>query len=239
MIVEPTAYKPLRGVHFYLPGRAQIPFFKRVLTWLAGLGYNTLFLEVGGGMRYDRHPAINAAWERFCAEATAFPGGPAGLQGSQPFPKDSTHTELGSGSYLEKAEVADVVSFARALGIDVIPEVQTFSHSYYLCGAYPEITERDDDPWPDTYCPSHPRTYEIVFDVLQEVIDVCTPRIIHIGHDELYHIGLCPRCRDKSGAELLGYDVRRIHDFLAARGVRTSLWGDKLVPLTIGWEGGL
>ena len=149
-MVEPTAYKPLRGVHFYLPGRGQIPFFKRVLTWLSGLGYNTLFLEIGGGMRYERHPAINAAWERFCAEATAFSGGAFGIQRSQPFPKDSTHTELGSGSYLEKAEVADLVSYARALGIDVIPEVQTFSHSYYLCGAYPEIAERGDDPWPDT-----------------------------------------------------------------------------------------
>ena len=33
-----------------------IPFFKDLLAWLASLRYNMVFLEVGGGMRYDRHP---------------------------------------------------------------------------------------------------------------------------------------------------------------------------------------
>ncbi|MHB0876264.1 MAG: glycoside hydrolase family 20 zincin-like fold domain-containing protein [Anaerolineae bacterium] len=72
--VHDWPYKPLRGVHLYLPGRSEIAFFKDMLTWLASLRYNTIFLEVGGGMAYDRHPEVNATWERFCHDANTYPG---------------------------------------------------------------------------------------------------------------------------------------------------------------------
>jgi len=234
-------YKPLRGVHLYMPGRQDIPFFKRFVKWLASLKYNTLFLEVGGGMRYDRHPEINAGWEKFCKEAEAYPGGPEALQSnSTRFIKDSTHTELGGGSFLEKAEVRELVDFANSLFIEVIPEAQSLSHSYYLCTAHPEIAELAEDPWPDTYCPSNPKSYELYFDVLEEVIEVFHPRILHIGHDEVYNLGVCPACRGKSGSELLAGDLLRIHGFLMERGVRMAMWGDTLLPFTInGWEGGV
>jgi hexosaminidase len=100
--------------------------------------------------------------------------------------------------------------------------------------AHPEIAERTWDPWPDTYCPSNPRSYELYFDLLDEVIEVFQPRMVHIGHDEVYTIGLCDRCRGKSGAELLAGDLRRIRDYLHARGIRTVLWGDKLQNIIVG-----
>ena len=239
--VQDWPYKPVRGVHLYMPGREQIPFFRQLITWLASLKYNTLYLEVGGGMQYERHPEINEAWVEFCRAAAAFPGGQRGLQDSQPWVKDSTHTELGQGSFLSKAEVADLVAWARAHHIEVIPEVQTLSHAYYLCLAHPEIAERSDDPFPDTYCPSNPRTYEILFDLLDEVIEVFAPRLVHIGLDEIINLGHCPLCKDKSGAELLATNINRVHEHLAARGIRIGMWGDKLLPLATGgrFGGGL
>ena len=239
--VRDWPYKPMRGAHIYMPGRDGIPFFKRLLAWLASLRYNTLFLEVGGGMRYDRHPEVNEAWARFCQEADSFPGGPMGLQSSQPYPKDSTHTELGGGRWLEKQDVADLVRYANSLEIEVIPELQSLSHAYYMVLAHPEIAERAYDPWPDAYCPSNPKSYELYFDLLDEVIEAFRPRMVHIGHDEVCTLGVCDRCRDKSGAELLGGDLRRIHDYLASKGIRTVLWGDTLMSIIIGgvdqWAG--
>jgi len=227
-------FKPMRGVHLYMPGREDIPFFKRLLAWLASLKYNLLFLEVGGGMRYDRHPEVNEAWARFCDEARAYPGGPQALQGSQPYPKDSTHTELGGGRWLEKEEISGLVGYANSLGIEVVPELQALSHAYYMVLAHPDIAERAYDPWPDTYCPSNPKSYELYFDLLDEVIELFRPRMVHIGHDEAYTIGVCDRCRGKSGAELLAADLRKIHDYLAGRGIRTVLWGDKLQNIIVG-----
>jgi hypothetical protein len=241
LTVQDWPYKPIRGIHLYLPGREDIPFFNRLLSWLASLKYNTIFLEVSGGMRYKSHPEVNAGWEKFCREAEAYPGGPQALQATATrFIKDSTHTELGRGTCLEQAEVRDLVAFARGLFFEIVPEVQSLSHSYYLCCAHPEIAEQSEDPWPDTTCPSNPRSYEIYFDLLQEVIEVFQPRILHIGHDEIYTIGVCPRCREKSGSDLLEGDLLKIYGFLKDRGIRMALWGDSLLPFTLnGWEGGV
>lgn len=234
MEVRDWPFKEVRGVHLYMPGREQIPFFKRLVAWLARMKYNALFLEIGGGMEFERHPAINETWEKFGEMVAGFPGGQRGVQASQPYVKSSVHIELGQGGWLRKEEVADLVAWGREHYVEIIPEVCTLSHSYYLCMAYPEVAEREDDPYPDTYCPSNPRTYEILFDVLEEVIEVFEPRLVHIGHDEVVHLGHCPRCKGKSGAELLAGDVARIHAFLAERGVRTGMWGDKLLPLATG-----
>jgi len=238
--VRDWPHKPMRGVHLFMPGREDLPFFYRLLDLLAELRYNQAYVEIGGGMRFDRHPEINTAWEAFVATARAFDEGPEGLQRSQPFPKDSTHTELGRGSFLEKDEIRAFIAHARSLHIEILPEVPALSHAYYLVCPHPEIAERADDPYPDTYCPSNPASYELLFDVLDEVIDVFEPQIVHVGHDELYSYGLCPRCEGKSGAELIGGDIERIHSYLAERGIRMAMWGDKLMDIVVGGshEGG-
>ncbi|MBN1676265.1 MAG: family 20 glycosylhydrolase [Kiritimatiellae bacterium] len=223
-------YKPLRGIHLYMPSREHIPFFKRLLRFLARLRLNTVFLEVGGGMEFKRHPEINRSWESFARFAGPYnEQASRRVQQSRGFWKDSVHAELAGGSYLTQAEVADLVRAARALHIEVVPEVQSLSHCYYLCLAHPEIAERAEDPFPDTYCPSNPKSYRLLFDVLDEVIRVFRPRQVHIGHDEWYTIGVCPRCRNKSDAELLTADVTRIARYLERRGIGTCMWGDKLL----------
>ena len=186
--VRDWPYKPMRGVHVYMPGRDGIPFFKDLLAWLASMRYNMVFLEVGGGMRYDRHPEVNEAWERFSREVWAYPGGARGLQGSQPYPKDSTHTELGHGSFLEKAEVADIIAHANAYGIEVVPELQSLSHAYYMCLAHPEIAERrlmTPGRIPTARQTLAPTSSTSI--CVDEVIEVFRPRMLHIGHDEALH----------------------------------------------------
>jgi hypothetical protein len=241
--IEDFPYKFLRGFHCYMPGREGIPFFKRWLDLLASFKMNTLFLEVGAGMRYERHPKINSSWEKFCKEVEALPNGPYEVFGGRgrvyPLLKDSTHTELGGGSFLEKHEVAELLEYARSLHIEVIPEVQALSHAYYLCNACPELAELSDDPYPDTYCPSNPRSYEILFDVMDEVIEVFKPRVMHVGHDEVYHMGHCPRCKDTHPSELLAGELLEIHGYLAKQNIRMAMWGDKLLPFSAGGQGGI
>lgn len=251
---------PIRGAHVYLPAREHLGFFFQFLDFLARYRYNALILEIGGGLEYERRPEISEAWRRFCKEARAYdpakcrhresmstermkhelgfedvheshPTGPCALQTSRYFYKDSTHTELAGGDCLTKQELRLIVDECAKRHIEVIPEVQALSHSYYLCVAHPEIAERQDDPWPDTYCPSNPKSYEILFDVMEEVIEVVRPRMMHIGHDEVYTLGVCPKCRKRTGHDLFADDVIRIHDFLSQHGVRTAMWGDKLMRM--------
>ncbi|MBR6793073.1 MAG: hypothetical protein IKM48_01800, partial [Clostridia bacterium] len=42
-----------------------------------------------------------------------------------------------------------------------------------------ELNERKEDAYHDTYCPSNPKTYEVLFDILDEVCDVFEPEFIN------------------------------------------------------------
>ena len=232
-LVEITDWplKPIRGGHTYLPARENLPFFKRFIEWMGRHKLNTMFLEIGGGMEYKRHPEVNQAWVDFCKEAMEYPGGPDALQDSQWFFKNSTHTELAGGGVLSQAEVKKIARWCADNAIEIMPEVQSLSHSYYMVIPHPEIAEMKDDPWPDNYCPSNPKSYELFFDILDEVIEVLNPRLIHIGHDEAYLFGHCPKCKKRDAAEIYATDITKARDYLAERGIRTAIWGDKLLEI--------
>lgn len=221
--------KPFRGVKLYLPGRENIAYFKRFVRNFAALfKYNTIVLELNAAMRFDRHPELNAGWRDFAMALNYSrrerPRGP-GMQF-----QDSAHHDTGDGGVLEKSEVADLVRFAREYHIEIIPEIPSLTHSYYLLTRHRELAEIPNAEWPDTYCPSNPKSYDLLFDVLDEYIEVMKPRMIHVGHDEWrMPAGVCPRCKDKDPRELFAQDLRKIHDHLKAKGVQTAIWGDHLI----------
>ncbi len=224
--IADAPYKPLRGVHLYLPARDHLPFFRRLVAGgLARYKLNTLFLEVGAGMRLERHPEINVAWERFARAEQIRGHRPMGPQGRF---QDSTHTELAGGQVLEKDEVRQLVRWCTDHGVEVIPEIQSLSHVYHILAAHPQLAELPDIPWPDAYCPANEEVYPLLFEMMEEYLEVFTPRLVHIGHDEWRAGGLCPRCQGRT-AELFAQDVLKIYHFLRQRGVGTALWADHLI----------
>lgn len=224
-------YLPIRGVHLYLPARKNIGVFMRILDMMASVKMNTVIIEVGGGMEYERHPEINESWKKFCHQAAEeFPGVDRSysLQWADRYWKDSVHTELAGASCLTKAEVRMLVEHAKGLGMNVIPEIQALSHSYYMTTAHREIAELQDDPFPDSYCPLNEKSYELYFDLADEVIGVFQPETVSVGHDEVRILGQCERCRGKKGDALFAYELNRLHSFYSARGIRMAMWGEGL-----------
>ena len=222
--------KSFRGVKLYLPGRENIPFFKRfVRDFVALYKYNTLMMEMNASMRLDRHPELNSGWVEFARDTNYTrrnypPGVP------HDFDPNSSHQDTGDGSFLEKEEVADLARWVRQNHIELVPELPSFTHSYYLLTMHKDLAEVPGEKWPDTYCPSNPKSYQLLFEVYDEYIDLLKPKMIHIGHDELFcPIGLCPRCGNKDIGERYGEDVKKIHDYVAAKGIRLALWGDMLL----------
>lgn len=237
LVVENThftdgPYKKLRGMHLYLPARKNIEVYKRILDTMAFFKMNTVIIEVGGAMEYEKHPEINEKWEWFCNFADfEFPGigRSRSVQWSDTYWKDSIHTEHAGGSYLTKAEVRDIVQHAKNLGFTVIPEIQALSHSYYLTLAHREIAELEDDMFPDSYCPLNEKSYELYFEVAEEVLEVFEPDMVSVGHDEIRVLGECEKCREKTGHELLAYELNRLHDFYAKKNIRMMMWGEMLL----------
>ena len=221
--------KPFRGIKLYLPGHQNIPYFQRfVRDFLALYKYNRVIMELNGAMRLDRHPEVNAGWLELHRDLNATRRDRAPGPGGQY--QDSANADTADGEVLEKSEVAALVAWARENHVEVIPEIPSLTHSYYLLTRHRELAEIPEAEWPDTYCPSNPLVYDLLFDVLDEYIDVIKPGMVHIGHDE-WRIpwGVCPLCRGKDPRELYAQDINRIHDHLAQRGIKMSIYGDHLI----------
>jgi hypothetical protein len=222
--------KFFRGVKLYVPGRSSIAYFRRfVREVMARYKFNTLMMEMNACMRLDRHPEINAGWVEFARDTNYhrlnYP--PGALHGRE---QNSSHQDCGEGGFLEKSEVADLVRWAEAHQIEVVPEIPSFTHSFYLLARHKDLTDVPGDKWPDTYCPSEPRSYQLIFEVMDEYIEVVKPRLLHAGHDEWFApFGICPRCKGKNFGELYGQDLRKIHDYLANQNIKMAIWGDYLL----------
>jgi len=232
----------LRGVHFGLPPREEIGFIKRLIRYvLAPMRYNTIFLEMSAGMQFDRHPEINETCEEANARAARGEGAPL------------SHAEMtAGGSYLTKDEVRDLAAYAREYGFEVIPEIPSLSHVQFLTITYPEIgevapgeTEEEEEvdiekadekpPGFNThcYCPLNEKSYEITFDRIDEIVEVVQPsRYVHMGHDEVYTIGICERCRRRKPADLFALHVNRVYEHLQSKGLGMMIWADMLQDVT-------
>jgi hypothetical protein len=158
----------------------------------------------------------------------AFPDGPKGFQDSDVYHKDSLHTELGGGSFVPQEDVRELVDYAKGYGMNVVPELQMLSHAYYITSVYPQYAERANDYYPDTVCPRSEDAYKLYFELAEEVIDVFRPNMVSVGHDEIRVLGVCDKCKDYSGHELLAYEVSRLHEFYKSKGIRIAMWCEKL-----------
>ena len=218
----------VRGYRVYTPSARQFDTFKAMVDKLVYYKYNSIIIEVGGAMEYKRHPEINEKWVEFCDEVGVSPDVAKRIQShTYPWRKDSIHYENGEGGFITQDEMREIVEYCKERGLDVIPEVPTLSHSDYIVRAFPELNERAEDAYPDTYCPSNPKTYEIVFDIIDEVVDVFKPEYVNIGHDEFYTVAICPLCKGKSPVDLYVADITKINDYLKSKGIKTLMWADK------------
>jgi hypothetical protein len=229
MTVKDSPQYPFRGIKLYLPGRENITFFKRfVRDFVAYYKYNKIILELNANMLLERHPELNVGAVKFERSLNwSRLDRPPGIHMEY---QNSSHQDNADGGILEKAEVADLVSYMRQFNIEVIPELPSLTHAYYLLAGHENLAENINQPVPDTYCPLKPESYMIYFDVLDEYIEVIHPSIIHVGHDEWrMEKDLCELCRGKDYGELYAADLTKIHDYLAKKGIKIAIWGDHLL----------
>jgi len=227
--------KLFRGVKLYLPGRGSIPYLRNLIRDVMALyKFNTLMMEMNACMRLDRHPEVNAGWLDFARDTNYgrlnYP--PGSLHGRE---QNSSHHDCCDGSFLEKDEVVDLVRWAAEHHIEVVPEVPSLTHGFYLLARHKDLSDVPGDKWPDTLCPSEPRTYQLVFEVMDEYIEVMKPHMLHAGHDEWFApFGECPRCHGKEPGEIYGEDLRKVHAHLAERNIKMAIWGDYLLEAVRG-----
>lgn len=231
--IKDKPFMNVRGVHFALPDRDKIDFFKRIIRYMvAPLGFNNIYIQPSGTMEYKKHPEINTVWADACEKYR---------KGEYPRP---AHYEFVSHDILTQEEVKDICAYIRSFGLEIIPEVQSFGHTQYITMAHPELAEIDPDEgnedvnlfvaditpkkfYKHCMCPNHPEYYNMTFDIIDEVIDVMKPeKYLHIGHDEIYVVGKCPRCKDIPDDEILATEVTNLNNHIKSKGLTTMMWSD-------------
>ena len=224
----------MRGFKMFLPGRNQIENFKKTVNEVL-LPYkcNFVFMETAGGLEYKRHPKINEEWEKFATRMLEDSGIADKLQHfTYPWCKNAIHPEVGGGSYITQEEAKEVAKYCEERGLEIILNIPGLSHADYIVRAYPELNERKEDPDPDHYCPSNPKTYEVMFDIIDENLEVFENcRYISIGHDEVVSIGLCDKCKDKDPVDLFIGDIEKLNDYIKSKGRKTIVSCDKFTKL--------
>lgn len=221
----------LRGVKIYLPEPTEKGFenFKKLVDLMCRFRYNFLMIEIGGAMEYKSHPEINEGWIEYSNFMNEYSGKPQKIQKSFDWNKNSIHTTNGGGRFLTQKQIGGLLDYCRERHIEVVPELPSLSHCDFLLTRHPELSERLDDPYPDTACPNHPDYYPLLFDLIDEILTVFKPTRINLGHDEYYTVGLCPRCKGKSVPQIYADDIKRCYDFLKSRNVKMMIWSEKLL----------
>ncbi|MBQ3177422.1 MAG: family 20 glycosylhydrolase [Clostridia bacterium] len=101
-----------------------------------------------------------------------------------------------------------------------------------LLRAYPmldELPDQDTGFYARHLCLTHPLLPSILFDLMDEMLDAFAADGMHIGCDEAFNIGQCPRCSAKPPHILFADYINMLRDHLAARGAETMLWSDRLL----------
>jgi hexosaminidase len=146
------------------------------------------------------------------------------------------------GGFYTKDEIRDVVAYAAARGVNVMPEIELPGHCSEILASYPEFA-CDNYPyrvevgayWPPKaiMCAGNPKVMQFYKDVFDEIIPLFPFEYMHIGGDEALkgNWEKCPKCLAKAKElnldnleQLQGWMVREIESYLNEKGKKMAGW---------------
>lgn len=155
------------------------------------------------------------------------------------------------GGYYTQVEIKDIVAYAKARHITVLPEIDMPGHMLAALASYPELgctggpyeVGQQWGVFEDVLCIGKEKTFKFVEDVLDEVMQLFPSKYICIGGDEAPRTSWkkCPLCQkriqdegikgdDKHSAEdrLQSYFMSRIEKYLNKKGRQIIGWDEIL-----------
>ncbi len=148
------------------------------------------------------------------------------------------------GGFFTKDQVREIVEYAAARNIDVIPEIEIPGHCSAILYAYPQYA-CDNYPyvvavgpyWPPKaiMCAGNDEVLRFYKDVLDEVAELFPYPYIHIGGDEAFNDNwqVCPKCQQriadkglKDEMALQQWLMNEIEQHLKSIGKKAIIWDD-------------
>ena len=147
------------------------------------------------------------------------------------------------GGFYTQRDIREVVAYAAARHITVVPEIEMPGHSGAAFRAYPEYlcpdekgsTDKPHRELTNVYCAGNDATFAFLDDVLSEVTPLFPGKYLHIGGDEVdkRNWERCPLCQArmktenlKDERELQAYFIRRMEKIVNAHGKALIGWSE-------------
>ncbi len=147
--------------------------------------------------------------------------------------------------YYTKAQIEEVVEYAKSKYIEVIPEFDLPGHTRAILAAYPELSCKGEAPpvattfgiHKEILCGGNPKTYEFIYDVLDELAQLFPSKYVHVGGDEAVKLewDKCEKCKalaKKEGLEnieqLQGYLTKKVIEHLKSLGKVAICWNESI-----------
>lgn len=163
-----------------------------------------------------------------------------------------THGRLNgtpTGGFYTQEQAKELVRYAAARFVNIVPEIEMPGHSTAALIAYPELSCTGGPfktlaRWgiqKEIFCAGNDKTFHFLEDVLSEVTNIFPNAVIHIGGDEAPkdRWKACPKCQKrikdeglKDEHELQSYFIKRIEKFVLKKNRNIIGWDEIL-------EGGL
>jgi hexosaminidase len=173
------------------------------------------------------------------------------------------HEPASTQGFYTQQQMRELVAYAAARHILIVPEIEMPGHSLALLSVMPQLacTAGPFEFFPyskgpgiteDILCAGKEETFAFLRDVLEEVTALFPSPFVHIGGDEAPRTRWqhCPLCQQrmkeeglKTEAELQSWFNRRIERMLTAKGRRLVGWDEILeggvssTTVVMGWRG--
>ncbi|MGL4909266.1 MAG: glycoside hydrolase family 20 protein [Bacteroidales bacterium] len=239
IIIRDTPRFPYRGMHLDVSRHFfSKEFIKNQLDAMASYKLNRFHwhLTDGAGWRIEikKYPLLteNAAWRPYNSWKEWNKDGRKYCSKNDP---------KAMGGYYTQEDIKEIVAYAQARHITVIPEIEMPGHSEEVLTVYPELSCAEKSYENSDFCVGNEQTFTFLQNVLIEVMELFPSEYIHIGGDEAGKAGwkTCPKCKTrmqtenlKDVDELQSYMIHRIEEFLNANGRKLLGWDEIM-------EGGL
>ncbi len=148
------------------------------------------------------------------------------------------------GGFYTKGQIRDIVKYAAARNIDIIPEIEIPGHCSAILAAYPQFA-CDDYPytvavgpyWPPKaiMCAGNDDIITFYNNVLDEIAELFPYKYIHIGGDEAFNDNwqVCPKCQKRIEDEHLADEfelqqwlMNQIEKHLKSIHKKAIIWDD-------------
>lgn len=216
-----------------------VSYIKKFLNVMAQYKFNNFHWHLtddqGWRIEIKKYPKLQSvgAWRE-----------PTALEANSPQIKDGRY-----GGFYTQQEIRDVVAYATARHINIVPEIEMPGHSLAALAAYPNLgctggpyqVMKYGGVNKDVYCAGSEDTFKFLQDVIDEVVTLFPGKYIHIGGDETPkdRWKQCPKCQQRIKAEglkdeheLQSYFVQRMEKYINSKGRKIIGWDEIL-------EGGL